>query len=133
MEILGGAERVQTANDTSIDFDEWAALARTDPRAFEARRLALIEQYLKQFPHAEQQRLRGIQFRIDMERRRARTPMAACVRLSGMMWDSLVGEYGLRNALDLFLNHSPATALARLRDRPSRFTAKIIAFPSPAR
>jgi len=120
-------------NTASIDFDEWAALARTDPRAFEERRLALIEEFLKQYPQSEQQRLRGLQFRIDMERRRARTPMAACLRLSGMMWDSLVGEYGLRNALNLLLNHSPESALAKLRARPSRYTAKILAFPSSAR
>lgn len=126
---------VQPATDvsSSIDFDEWAALARNDPDAFEARRLALIEDYLNQFSHTEQQRLRGLQFRIDMERRRARTPMAACLRLSGMMWDSLVGEYGLMNALNLLLNHDPATALAKLRARPSHYTAKILSFPDPAR
>lgn len=84
----------------SFDFDEWARLARTDPFAFEARRLAIIESYLRQFPPPDQRRLRGLQFRIDMERRRARTPMAACLRLSAMMWDSLLGAHGLRNALE---------------------------------
>lgn len=93
---------MQPANNFcfAFDFDEWAALARTDPQAFEARRLALIEDYLGQFPNPEQRRLRGLQFRIDMERRRARTPMAACLRLSAMMWDSVLGRRGLKHALD---------------------------------
>jgi hypothetical protein len=83
----------------TFDFDEWATLARVDPSAFEKRRLALIENFLNQFPATEQRRLRGLQFRIDMERQRARTPMAACLRISSMMWDSLVGNHGLKRAL----------------------------------
>lgn len=112
----------------SFDFDEWATLARNDPAAFEARRFALIEEFLRQFPPPDQRRLRGLQFRIDMERRRARTPMAACLRLSAMMWDSLLGSHGLKHALD---------ALARYPDftppTPQRRPARILPFRKPAR
>lgn len=89
-------------------------LARTDPSAFEARRLALIEDYLGQFPPLEQRRLRGLQFRIDMERRRAHTPMAACIRLSAMMWDSLLGSQGLKPALDRLLTAEPSNRPVQL-------------------
>jgi len=126
---------VQTATEFcfSFDFDEWARLARTDPSAFEARRLALIEDYLGQFPPPDQRRLRGLQFRIDMERRRARTPMAACIRLSAMMWDSLLGAHGLKTALDQLLVHSSSAAA-----RPPRMvriprTARILPFRKPVR
>lgn len=112
----------------SFDFDEWSALARSDPAAFEQRRLELIEEFLRDLPAHDQRRLRGLQFRIDMERRRARTPMAACLRLSAMMWDSLLGSRGLKNALDSLLNAAvspipqPAPAL------PSVRTARILPF-----
>ncbi len=99
-----------------FDFDEWSQLAKTDPAAFEARRLALIETYLHRLPPPGQRRLRGLQFRIDMERRRARTPMAACLRLSAMMWDSLLGRRGLKSALDTLLGYTdPKSAAARSR------------------
>lgn len=87
----------------SFDFDDWSRLAKDDPFAFEARRLALIEAYLRQFPQSGQRRLRGLQFRIDMVRRRARTPMSACLKISSMMWESLLGHHGLKAALDNFL------------------------------
>lgn len=122
---------MQAANNFcfTFDFDEWAALARTDPQAFEARRLALIEKYLCQFPSPEQQRLRGLQFRIDMERRRARTPMAACLRLSAMMWESLLGYHGLRHALNaLFLQ---TTDSASSRPQTGTPSGRVIPFRPP--
>lgn len=115
-----------------IDFDEWATLARTDPGAFEARRLALIEAFLSQFPNADQRRLRGLQFRIDMERRRARTPMAACLKISSMMWDSLLGTHGLKNALDALVGYTafepPPARPPGAAPHPSR----ILPFRKPA-
>lgn len=110
-----------------FDFDEWSRLAKTDPAAFEARRLALIEEYLGQFPPLDQRRLRGLQFRIDMERRRARTPMAACLRLSSMMWDSLLGTGGLKVAIDRLLQTN-----SRMPKRPATVSAQILPFKKPA-
>jgi hypothetical protein len=112
----------------SFDFDEWARLARTDPFAFEARRLAIIESYLRQFPPPDQRRLRGLQFRIDMERRRARTPMAACLRLSAMMWDSLLGTHGLKTALEQLLGQldCPSTVAHPATARTT--SARILSF-----
>lgn len=83
-----------------IDFDEWSRLAREDPEAFEARRRLLIEIAIATAPRARQQRLRGLQWRIDHERGRAPTPMAACVRISRMMWESVQGENGLLAAME---------------------------------
>jgi hypothetical protein len=114
----------------NIDFDEWSSLAKTDPSAFEARRQALIEEFLRQFPPPDQRRLRGLQFRIDMERRRARTPMAACLRLSSMMWDSLLGSHGLKQALEALLDlpqPSPANVALPTGD------AQVIPFRKPRR
>lgn len=82
------------------DFDEWSSLAKTDPIAFEARRSDIIEDFIRNSPDHLRLRLRGLQFHIDMERRRSRSPMGACVRLSRMMWDALLGAGGLRDALN---------------------------------
>lgn len=107
-------------------------LARTDPSAFEARRLALLEDFLGQFPQPEQRRLRGLQFRIDMERRRAHTPMAACLRLSAMMWDSLLGSHGLKAALDRLLTAEAPIRRARSAAHVRRTTpARILPFRKP--
>ena len=124
---------MQAATDFSFcfDFDEWSRLARNDPSAFEARRLAMIEEFLRQFPPPDQQRLRGLQFRIDMVRRRARTPMGACLKISSMMWESLLGSHGLKTALDTLL-HYPAQPVSA---RPRNLTtpARVIPFRKPAR
>lgn len=124
---------MQAATDFcfSFDFDDWSRLAKDDPSAFEARRLALIEEFLRQFPQPDQRRLRGLQFRIDMVRRRARTPMGACLKISSMMWESLLGSRGLKTALDTLLAYpahpGPAisTGLAT--------SARVIPFRKPTR
>lgn len=126
---------MQTATNFcfAFDFDEWASLAKANPHAFEARRQALIDNFLGQFPDPERRRLRGLQFRIDMERRRARTPMAACIRLSSMMWDSLLGHGGLINAIDRFLNYRPHHPAPAGAPTHSPRSATILAFRKPAR
>lgn len=115
----------------SFDFDDWSKLAKDDPFAFEARRLALIEDYLRQFPQSGQRRLRGLQFRIDMVRRRARTPMSACLKISSMMWESLLGHHGLKAALDRFhtLPGHPETVIST----GIAASARIIPFKKPVR
>ena len=124
---------MQAATDFcfSFDFDDWSRLARDDPSAFEARRLALIEEFLCQFPEPEQQRLRGLQFRIDMERRRARTPMGACLKISSMMWESLLGNHGLKAALDTLLEYASSPVAATPTAHAT--SASIIPFRKPAR
>ncbi|HHZ87979.1 MAG TPA: DUF3135 domain-containing protein [Chromatiaceae bacterium] len=85
---------------TGFDFDEWAKLAESDPKAFEKRREVLISATIDQAPEARRQRLRGLQWRVDQVRRRASTPLGACVQISEMLWDSVTGPDGLVNALD---------------------------------
>ena len=116
----------------SFDFDEWSRLAKDDPSAFEARRIALIEDYLRRFPQSGQRRLRGLQFRIDMVRRRARTPMGACLKISSMMWESLLGQHGLKAALDTLLDFPSRAALAPSQPRSRGTSARIIPFRKPA-
>ncbi len=92
-----------------MDFDTWATLASEDPETFESRRRDILEAFFAQIPEQRQQRLRGLQFRIDMERRRSKSAMGACIKISAMMWDSVGGENGLIDSIRK-LTHGVETA-----------------------
>jgi hypothetical protein len=81
-------------NQTRLDFDYLTDLAQSDPSEYERLRQTAIEGFLANLPQDRQQRMRRLQWRIDQERRN-HTPMGACVRLSKMMWDHLLGPSGL--------------------------------------
>lgn len=84
-----------------FDFDDWAELARRDPAAFERRRAQVIEEFLQDVPDDDRRhRLRCLQWRVDRTRERASNPMSACLRLSQMMWDSVLGDGGLLETLN---------------------------------
>lgn len=90
---------METIKSEKFNFDEWSQLAKRDPDAFEARRRLLIEQVIQHATDANRARLRGLQFRLDMERRRSRTPLGACLRISDMMWHAMLGPGGLQVSL----------------------------------
>lgn len=69
-------------------FDKLRELAQNDPTELERLRIELCEQIIHDAPEQYRRRLRGLQFKIDMERRKAKSPMAACITISGMMHDS---------------------------------------------
>lgn len=80
-----------------FDFDTWAALATRDPAAFEVTRCQALDKVISRNPG----RLRRLQWRVDAERRRARTPLKACLVLSGMMWAAFAElRYALDSALE---------------------------------
>ncbi|MCC7549430.1 MAG: DUF3135 domain-containing protein [Burkholderiales bacterium] len=72
-----------------MDFEPeyWLKLAQEDPQEFERARLQVIEDLIASAPPAMQDRLRGLQCRIDLERRKAKTPLGAAIRLQSLMWD----------------------------------------------
>lgn len=80
-----------------IDFDTWSEMARTDPETFELMRQAAIEAAIVGAAEHNQKRLRCLQWRIEQERRLAHTPMAACLRISRMMWRTVLGPGGLND------------------------------------
>lgn len=109
-----------------FDWDTWSRLARENPAEFERRRLEAIEEVIASAPQDTQQRLRGLQFRIDMERERSSSPLGACVRINRMMWESFSD---LRNALqDLKgdLNGSPRQRTEATEAR----SAQVLPFPA---
>ncbi len=71
-------------------FEVLAELARRDPQALYALGRVLTDDVIRQAPRAaSRRRLEGLKFRIEMERQRAPNPLAACARLSQLMFDSL--------------------------------------------
>ena len=92
--------QAQESRDPLVDFDQWASLAKTDPEAFERKRAEVIEAMIQRMPAEKQQRMHCLQWKIDQVRDRASNPLAACIKISEMMWDSLVGPGGLREAFE---------------------------------
>lgn len=71
-----------------FDFKEWSELAKTDPESFEARRNRVINEAIRRVPTDRQQMLRGLQWKVDRIRELKRTPLAACIAITDMMWDT---------------------------------------------
>lgn len=102
-----------------FNFDEWASLAKQDCIAFEQKRAATLQQYIT--AHAKTtddlRRLNGLQFRVDMIRRKHKTPLAACIAISKLLMDHV---YQLAN---------PDLALTANREK-RRTNGKLLTFPS---
>ena len=106
-----------------MGFDEWLELAMNDPDRFEAARTAAIQGFLDDAPAHSRKRLTGLQWRIDMIRKKSKTPMAACQTIYSMMWDQLAGEDGMIESLKSMANGT--------FNRPEpRFNARILPFQS---
>ena len=118
---------VKTANkpllSTGFDFKEWSELAQTDPERFEARRNRIINEAIRRVPTNRQQMLRGLQWRVDRVRELKRTPLAACIAITDMMWDTF-GD--LHNSYVQLADIKPGQKM-EVENRPK---ADIIHFPA---
>ena len=107
-----------------FDFDHWSRLSGEDPQAFERARLEAVDALIAQAPPEQRTRLRALQSRIDLERRRAGHPLGACVRISRMMWSRLDD---LQHALDdLRAQFAPRGGRV---PRPLPASARVLPFP----
>ena len=75
----------------NFNLNEWFKLAEEDQEAFEAEREKLLSQFIESGCNKRQ--LSGLQFRINMERRRAKNPLDACIRISKMMNEQFYHEF----------------------------------------
>jgi len=105
-----------------LDFDEWRILAISDPEGFEARRRKVLQAAIERAPEKCQRRLQGLQWRIDIVRRHSASPMAACISLSDMMWESFAGNQGL---VEILHGRYPTTWL-REGKTSNHVTARVI-------
>lgn len=94
-----------------FDFDDWCDLARFDREQFELRRAQWIERAIEKGGNSA--RLRGLQWRIDEERRLSKTPLKSCLKIYSLMWDALLLQRDMLSA-------QPTTDLAL--DKPSHIS-----------
>jgi len=87
-------------DDYEFPFDFWARLAVDDPASFEEARQLMIDSLIESAPAERQPRLRGLQWQVDQLRARTPNPLGACVKISNMMWDRVLGQGGLVEHLD---------------------------------
>ncbi len=71
------------------NFDALRELAEANPTELESLRSRLCQELIESVPRSNRARLLGIQFQIDMERRRHKNALGLCVKLSQMMNESL--------------------------------------------
>jgi len=101
-----------------LDFDHWMNMAKNNPEEFESMRSHAIDEVIDSAPKDRQMHLRRLQWRIDMARKRAGSPMAATLIISKMMWEAF---HNLKEHYeDLFTDEVKPTHTAK--------SAKVIAF-----
>ena len=84
---MGSTQNAQEKH--KFDFDMWYALSQSDPQAFEELRQKTLDNFIGGVDDDRQHRLRCLQWKVDRVREMNPTPLAACVAISDMMWDSL--------------------------------------------
>lgn len=87
------------SGELDFDFDALTRLANEDPDRFEATRTALVRQLIDQAPAHIKPRLEGLQWQVDCLRQQSKTPLAACVKISNLMWKQVLGRGGLAESL----------------------------------
>ncbi|KZX73901.1 hypothetical protein A3715_00620 [Oleiphilus sp. HI0009] len=103
------------------NFDELMRLASENPEQLESIRKNAIETVINGAPKHMRERLQGLQFQIDMERKRCNNPVQACMKISSMMNDSIAElRYALNQPDDY------------LKSR-TKHEAKVLSFTSPSR
>lgn len=108
---------------SDFDFDVWTRISQEEPEKFESMRQQLIDDLIAQAPAHFKPRMIGLQWQVDQVRKQASNPMAACLQISQKMWNNVLGENGLLNALQ-----EPKKILSTLEKAPA---GKILPFERP--
>lgn len=75
-------------NNQLPDVDTLIKMAKEDPEGLEQLRQKLCTQLIDNAPKQYQRRLNGIQFQIDMTRRKSANELHSCIKISEMMLES---------------------------------------------
>lgn len=102
------------------EFDTLVKMAQESPDELEALREEMVESVISSARQDFQRRLRGLQFQIDMTRAKSKTPLAACIRITELMYDSF---HDLHTRLNEPYNFSRCSDGSRLTDS-ARMTDK---------
>jgi uncharacterized protein DUF3135 len=110
------------SSSAEFDFDEWAKLAKADPDAFEYKRQQMIQGVIDKSSPKIKRRMQGLQWQIDQVRATSANPMASCLKISQMMWDTTMGENGLVDHLQQLTDPSRSREISN----PTRQSATIM-------
>lgn len=89
-------EEKSVVKSKEFDFDYWCKLAKENPDVFETVRKQEIEKHIATLGDSRtQERLSKLQWRIEMERARAKNPMDAAIRIYDMMWETVGKNFEL--------------------------------------
>lgn len=91
-----------------FNFKEWSDLYEVDPEAYERRRGAVLEHFIQSAEPERRLALEQTLFRIEMSRKRSKTPLKTALEASNLMWESF-GK--LREQLNLLQEATRDTAL----------------------
>lgn len=70
------------------NFEKLREMAEKSPAELDKLQQTLTEKVITGAPEDIQHRLRGLQFRVEMEKSLSKTPLARCLKLSQMMHES---------------------------------------------
>ncbi|MDX1319491.1 MAG: DUF3135 domain-containing protein [Oceanospirillum sp.] len=90
-------------------FDVLMDLARNNPEQLENIRKSMSEEIIQDASPRIRHKLEGINFKVDMERQRSKTPLQSCIRVAALMHDSFSQ---MREELDTLFQPAPAPYLA---------------------
>ena len=114
-----------TNKELDFDFDKWVRLAKEDPDAYESMRKEMIQEIIDNTEPEVKRRMEGLQWQIDQIRNTSANPMASCLRISQMMWDSVLGDGGLLDNMEQLNN--PET----IKAAKPQASAEVIAIKNP--
>jgi len=84
-------------NDQKPTINHLISWAESQPELLQDWFEQELNDLIENAPISHQKKLRGLQFRIEMTKRRAKTPIASCIEISKLMYESF---YDLKNVLD---------------------------------
>ncbi|MGV6853106.1 MAG: DUF3135 domain-containing protein [bacterium] len=86
---MSATQKNQAVKDFKFDFDYWKKLNEENPEQFERERAQLNQSHIDSTADNHKQRLEGLLFQINSNRDLAKTPLDSCIKISGMMWQSV--------------------------------------------
>ena len=111
------------------NFDQLVKLAKENPDELEKIRQQEVERLISKAPESYRQRLRGLQFQIDAQRRLHQdSPIGACIKISQMMHKSFAELRGWLN--DVTGLNDPLRAAVDEFEPAEKAAAKVLPFPS---
>jgi len=116
--------KYETESSFEFDFEHWVKLAEQDPAQFEDLRSQTINNAIDELPEDKQLMLRRLQWKVDRVRELKSTPMAACLAITDMMWDTF---YDLNRSYQWLGDRG--NKKAQLEALPK---ASILKFPGPS-